>query len=118
LAVNVKKQKSSTNVVYCSAQNVAMLYIGRLVAGMCVGVIFVAAPGYITEVADPTMRGTLGSCFQLLVTVGIFLMDFIGIWTNWRVIGIVAAAIAALATLAMVFLAYETPNDCLSVHGR
>lgn len=64
------------------ANNVLMLYFGRLITGMASGACCIAAPLYTSEIAHKTLRGTLGSYFQLMVTVGIFLAYLFGKYLN------------------------------------
>lgn len=60
------------------AKNVLMLYFGRLITGMAAGACCIAAPLYTIEIAHKSLRGTLGSYFQLMVTVGIFIAYLFG----------------------------------------
>ncbi|GJQ70737.1 hypothetical protein Trydic_g670 [Trypoxylus dichotomus] len=53
------------------AYNLPMLYFGRCITGMAAGACSIAAPLYISEISQKEIRGTLGSYFQLMVTVGI-----------------------------------------------
>ncbi|SMN22156.1 similar to Saccharomyces cerevisiae YDR343C HXT6 Low-affinity glucose transporter of the major facilitator superfamily [Maudiozyma saulgeensis] len=53
--------------------------IGRIFSGMGVGGISVYSPLLISEVSPKHLRGTLVSCFQLMITLGIFL----GYCTNY-----------------------------------
>nr|CAI6568570.1 AAC_HP1_G0025210.mRNA.1.CDS.1 [Saccharomyces cerevisiae] len=48
-------------------------FIGRIISGLGVGGITVLSPMLISEVAPSEMRGTLVSCYQLMITLGIFL---------------------------------------------
>ncbi|CAI4057329.1 hypothetical protein SUVZ_02G4570 [Saccharomyces uvarum] len=48
-------------------------FIGRIISGLGVGGIAVLSPMLISEVAPKDMRGTLVSCYQLMITLGIFL---------------------------------------------
>ncbi|WPK25374.1 hypothetical protein PUMCH_002686 [Australozyma saopauloensis] len=48
-------------------------FIGRLIAGLAVGTVSVISPLFISEVAPKQVRGTLVVCFQLCITLGIFL---------------------------------------------
>ncbi|CCD23835.1 hexose transporter HXT5 NDAI_0C01740 [Naumovozyma dairenensis CBS 421] len=48
-------------------------FIGRIISGLGVGGIAVLAPMLISEVAPKQLRGTLVSCYQLMITLGIFL---------------------------------------------
>ncbi|CCC70795.1 hypothetical protein NCAS_0F03110 [Naumovozyma castellii] len=54
-------------------------FIGRIISGLGVGGIAVLSPMLISEVAPKEMRGTLVSCYQLMITLGIFL----GYCTNY-----------------------------------
>jgi len=48
-------------------------FIGRLIAGLAVGTVSVVSPLFISEVSPKQIRGTLVCCFQLCITLGIFL---------------------------------------------
>lgn len=43
-----------------SAVNVWMLYVGRAMAGLCVGLLTLTLPVYLGETIQPEIRGTLG----------------------------------------------------------
>ncbi|KAF5279759.1 hypothetical protein FQA39_LY05449 [Lamprigera yunnana] len=60
------------------ANSILMLYAGRFITGMAAGACCVAAPLYTNEIAHKNIRGTLGSYFQLMVTVGILFAYVIG----------------------------------------
>ncbi|KAH3683028.1 hypothetical protein WICPIJ_005997 [Wickerhamomyces pijperi] len=48
-------------------------FIGRIIAGFAVGSIAVLSPMLIAESSPKVLRGTLVSCYQLMITLGIFL---------------------------------------------
>ncbi|KAF3985096.1 hypothetical protein FT663_03634 [Candidozyma haemuli var. vulneris] len=48
-------------------------FIGRMVTGLAVGTVSVVAPVFISEVAPKQVRGTLVCCYQLCITLGIFI---------------------------------------------
>ncbi|CCE64363.1 hypothetical protein TPHA_0H01570 [Tetrapisispora phaffii CBS 4417] len=48
-------------------------FIGRIISGLGVGGIAVLSPMLISEVSPKQLRGTLVSCYQLMITAGIFL---------------------------------------------
>ncbi|KAL3230183.1 putative glucose transporter HXT5 [Nakaseomyces bracarensis] len=54
-------------------------FIGRIISGLGVGGIAVLSPMLISEVSPKHMRGALVSCYQLMITCGIFL----GYCTNY-----------------------------------
>lgn len=48
-------------------------FIGRLITGLAVGIVTVLCPLFIGESSPKHLRGTLVYCFQLMITLGIFL---------------------------------------------
>ncbi|KAI5964638.1 uncharacterized protein KGF55_001707 [Candida pseudojiufengensis] len=49
------------------------IMIGRIITGLGVGTLSVVCPMFISEVSPRHLRGTLVCCFQLMITMGIFL---------------------------------------------
>ncbi|CAI5756326.1 unnamed protein product [Candida verbasci] len=49
------------------------IMIGRILTGIAVGCLSVLCPLFISEVSPKHLRGTLVCCFQLMITLGIFL---------------------------------------------
>lgn len=86
---------------------------GRLVVGMGVGAISVAAPLYIAEIAPAARRGTLLTVFQLMVTVGI-LLAYVGkeLFDNdpdsWRFL-LMVSAVPGLILSGLALLLVESP---------
>mmetsp|Transcript_26146 Transcript_26146/g.53019 ORF Transcript_26146/g.53019 Transcript_26146/m.53019 type:complete len:576 (+) Transcript_26146:162-1889(+) len=60
-------------IFMAAATNYVLLLIGRMVAGLGVGVAFIAAPVFISEVSPPSMRGELNTTFDVAINVGILL---------------------------------------------
>ena len=52
-------------VLLAAAQNVWMLFAGRYLCGMASGITTIAAPTYVSETSSPSVRGMLGSTFQV-----------------------------------------------------
>lgn len=77
--------------------NVWGLYVGRALTGVCVGVVSVAAPMYLSEIAENSIRGTLGTFFQLQLTVGVFVAYIVGLVKDAFFISVI------LSTLPIVF---------------
>jgi len=103
-----------------SAETFWILLSGRGVTGLAVGIISVAAPLYLSEIAPSHFRGGVVAAHQLAITIGIlfaysinYLLSASG---NWRLMfgwGIVPAAIQFIG---MLFLP-ETPAWLLE-HGH
>ena len=63
-----------------------MFYVGRFITGFAGGSYALAAPVYIGETAEASMRGALGSCMQLLLTVGILFCYALGAAVDWVIL--------------------------------
>ncbi|CAL1169505.1 unnamed protein product [Cladocopium goreaui] len=55
------------------AINMAMMLLGRIIAGFSVGLLSGNAPVYTSEIAPPALRGALVTGFQFAITVGIMI---------------------------------------------
>lgn len=90
------------------ANNVDMIFAGRFITGLAGGSFCVAAPLYTSEIAQKEIRGALGSYFQLLLTVGIFLVYIWGGYINPQITSVICA-IVPLVFGVVFFLQPETP---------
>ncbi|XP_073963126.1 facilitated trehalose transporter Tret1-like [Choristoneura fumiferana] len=99
------------------ANGAAMLIAARFFAGLATGGICVAAPMYIGEIAETSIRGSLGAFFQLFLTVGILFTFVIGGWTHWRVLSIISAVLPPLL-VAVFWWMPETPQYLLGKNRR
>lgn len=55
-----------------------MMMVGRVILGLASGAYSVACPMYTNEISEVEIRGTLGTYFQLQITIGILLSYVIG----------------------------------------
>ncbi|XP_037254941.1 solute carrier family 2, facilitated glucose transporter member 8 isoform X1 [Falco biarmicus] len=126
-------------VVIISAQNVWMLYFGRMLTGLASGITSLVVPVYISEVSHPKVRGMLVSCVQLMVVTGILgvyvagievralgykeeLSSFLpfrypGITLNWRWLAVLCSFPSCIMLLLMSFMP-ETPRFLLNRNKR
>lgn len=63
------------SVIEAVAPGAGVLIVGRLVVGVGVGVVSVAAPLYAAEMAPARWRGRFVSLYQLAITLGILIAD-------------------------------------------
>ncbi|EEF36716.1 sugar transport protein 8 [Ricinus communis] len=104
-------------ILNASAQNLAMLIIGRMFLGAGVGFGNQAVPLFISEIAPVKYRGGLNICFQLLCTLGILAANIINYFTSkhpygWR-ISLGGAAVPALVLLFGSMIIVETPTSLI-----
>jgi len=90
------------------APNVWVVYLGRFFTGVCTGICSIVCPVYVAETATPARRGFLGSCVQLMVTVGVMLVFVVGVSGSWRWISISCLAMIVVWMVALLFVP-ETP---------
>lgn len=122
-------------IVAAAANGYAMLIVARLLSGLGVGAVFVAAPMFIAEISPPALRGRMVTVNQLFLVTGIFLaavnnllivhLESLPIdWlrhlhlgeSNWRwMLGI--GALPAVFYLVALFFVPESPR-WHALHGR
>ncbi|XP_042344758.1 solute carrier family 2, facilitated glucose transporter member 8 [Plectropomus leopardus] len=103
--------------IIIAAQNVWMLYVGRVLTGLASGVTSLVVPLYISEMAHERVRGTLGSCVQLMVVFGIMGVYLAGLYLDWRWLAICSSIPPTLLMVCMCFMP-ETPRFLLSQGKR
>ncbi|KAJ9581443.1 hypothetical protein L9F63_023375, partial [Diploptera punctata] len=90
------------------ASSVGLLYLARLVAGLATGASCVVIPMYIGEIAEKSIRGSLGSLFQLMLTVGILYTYVFGAACDYMWLAILSAVIP-VALLVTFWKMPESP---------
>lgn len=95
------------------AVNVPMLLIGRILLGIAGGAFCVTAPTYTGEIAQPDIRGTLGSYFQLMLTVGILFVYVLGLADSLFVLNIVCLFVPIVFGVVFTLMP-ETPQYLVS----
>jgi len=91
------------------AQNLSMLIIGRVFTGIAGGAFCVAAPLFIGEIAQKEIRGTLGSYFQLMVTIGILFVYAVGAGVNVFWLSLICGLIPLVFGVVFFFMP-ESPT--------
>ncbi|KAF9485224.1 general substrate transporter [Pholiota conissans] len=73
------------------ASNVATLIVGRVIAGIAIGILSMTVPLYNTEVAPPKIRGFLVGLNQQMLGIGFIVANWVGYGsqfiksdTSWR----------------------------------
>ncbi|KAI9008892.1 general substrate transporter [Phycomyces nitens] len=113
-------------IVQVIGYSLAVLYVGRLVAGLGVGALSMLVPIYVAEVAHHKHRGFLGGLWMFFIATGLAS----SYWTNyavkrlvdsndnslWRIPLIIQTAPGLIMLFGMMCL-FETPR-WLAAHGR
>ncbi|XP_060645400.1 facilitated trehalose transporter Tret1-2 homolog isoform X1 [Drosophila nasuta] len=90
------------------ANSAGWLYFGRFLIGISTGSFCVVAPMYISEIAETSIRGTLGTLFQLLLTMGILFVYIVGSLVSWSTLSMMCLVVPVLLFIGMLMLP-ETP---------
>ncbi|XP_023947081.1 facilitated trehalose transporter Tret1 [Bicyclus anynana] len=100
-------------ILIAFAQNVPMIYVGRLLVGLGSGMVGAPARVYTCEVSQPHLRGMLGAMASVGVSTGVLIQYVIGSVTSWNILAGLSATVPILSLLGMLFLP-ETPNYLLT----
>ncbi|WP_083914573.1 sugar porter family MFS transporter [Ilumatobacter nonamiensis] len=99
------------SIVQAIAPSVVVLIAGRFIIGAGVGIASVAAPMFVAESAPAKLRGRYVSGYQLAITIGIFVAQFVDYGLSedgtWRLMVGLGAATGVLLLLA----AYPVPHS-------
>lgn len=90
------------------AQNSLTLIMARIFAGIGTGGICVIGPIYIGEIAENSLRGTLGALLNMFLALGILITSVIGSFTTWRVLSMALCTIPIMFFVSFFFMP-ETP---------
>lgn len=95
------------------ATSFEMMLIARFILGISGGAFCVTAPMYTGEIAEKDIRGTLGSFFQLMITIGILFVYALGAALNVFWLSVVAGTIPLIFGAIFVFMP-ESPTYLVS----
>lgn len=95
--------------VLLSFANSMVLYcVARFFCGFCGGAFCVAAPNYTAELSEPSIRGFLGTLFQLMICSGIAIAYALGEFKSRFALSIPPSAFPIVLALLIFFL-HESP---------
>merc|ERR1719322_1885522 len=89
-----------------TSDTVWLFYLGRILTGLGGGAFSLAAPSFVSEIAEPRVRGALGALMQFQVTIGILFVTALNInqAVDWVVITGICVGPPVLMVLAMFFV--------------
>jgi MFS transporter, sugar porter (SP) family len=102
-------------IMITAANAVGILYAARLIAGFATGATTVVAPMFIGEIAESSVRGALGSYFQLMLTVGILYTYVVGAIANYIWLGILSGIVPVVFFLTFLRVP-ESPTYLMKKH--
>lgn len=103
-------------VLIIYADNIIYIYVGRLITGICVGLICVTTPPYLVEISTPDVRGLLGTSFQLFVVIGVLIVNGLGAVLHWKWLAVPSGVLVILALIGICFVP-ESPRWLIRKRG-
>ena len=70
--------------VLAIAQNAPMLYAGRVLSGVGMGIEGTVHPVYVCEVSSPGVRGPLAATGVIVITTGVLIAYILGTFISWK----------------------------------
>ncbi len=104
-----------TSVATAAAPSFALFICARFLGGIAVGGVSLLSPMYVSEVSPPSIRGRMGTFYQMSIITGILISYCINYLlrnageANWRWMFLTGAA-PSLLFLVLISLAPETPR--------
>lgn len=97
-------------------RDVWCIYLSRFLAGMWGGISYTITPIYLSEIAEPHVRGALNTLFTLMVYLGIMFEYSIGPYTSYTNLNLISFIIPAVFMVALNWIP-ESPYYFL-LHGE
>jgi SP family arabinose:H+ symporter-like MFS transporter len=106
---------AATSIATAASGSFTSFIMARFVGGLAVGAVSLLSPMYAAEVSPPSMRGRMGTLYQMSIVVGVivsyginYLLRNTGV-NNWRWMFLSGVAPSAVF-LVLVALAPESPR--------
>ncbi|XP_033231850.1 facilitated trehalose transporter Tret1-like [Belonocnema kinseyi] len=96
-------------ILIASAQNLPMIFFGRVLAGLATALATSPAIVYITEVARPELRGALMSFGPTLASFGMLLAYLMGAFVSWRLVAWFSIIFAVFPLFLIQIVVPESP---------
>lgn len=102
---------------HLSFNNVYVFYLGRFITGFGVGLACFALPLYSSEVSTPSIRGMMGSLFQLFVVLGTVVASVVLAFVpDWK-FGMLMPGVAGVIVGTSIWFIPESPRYVMDKYG-
>jgi MFS family permease len=86
------------------AKSIIVFYIIRIIAGVATGLTLVVLPLYICEIADPQIRGALGTFIYIFNLLGFLFMNVLGSYVSIKISSLIFSTIPMTLTLTFIWM--------------
>ncbi|KAF2884936.1 hypothetical protein ILUMI_21213 [Ignelater luminosus] len=91
-------------IMVAYAKSVEVLLSARFLAGVADGLAFCAVPMYLGEIADPRIRGLLGSSCSISWILGMLLINTIGSYISISITAIISSVVPVLLLVTFMWM--------------
>ncbi|XP_022185512.1 facilitated trehalose transporter Tret1-2 homolog isoform X1 [Nilaparvata lugens] len=100
-------------LIMLSEGRVSWIYLGRFMCGLAFGGVTVTVPLYNNEIVEDRLRGKIGSYFDLMLSLGLFLVYVIGANTSYYLFSVICCTFP-LAFVCLFVWMPESPYFLIS----
>ncbi|XP_037050226.1 facilitated trehalose transporter Tret1-like isoform X2 [Bradysia coprophila] len=98
--------------ILIQSNSINMILLGQLITGMTYGGMHLCVPLFVAEMADPRIRGFLGSILNLSITFGMLCAYITGAFLDYSNVPLIILPFPVIFLLSMIILP-ETPSSLL-----
>lgn len=91
-------------IMIAYAKSVVVLILARFIAGISDGLAFCALPMYLGEIADPKVRGALGSSVSVTWIFGTLLINVIGSYLSVSTTAVISSILPILCLVTFAWM--------------
>lgn len=100
-------------ILIAAAYNLPLILFGRLLTGLCVGLLGPLGPVYISETSEPKYRGFFLAGISLALAMGIMFTHVIGTFISWQRTSAICSLFPVLSVVLLLFVP-ESPTWLIS----
>ncbi|KAF5293484.1 hypothetical protein FQA39_LY02969 [Lamprigera yunnana] len=104
-------------LIVAIARNVYLLCLARFISGISGGGVSVVSAIYIADISDVSLRGILGSFFELLIYVGVIMVSTCGAYVHYITLTLILGCVALLGGIVFIFLP-ESPTYLVRMNKK
>ncbi|XP_065214185.1 facilitated trehalose transporter Tret1-2 homolog isoform X4 [Planococcus citri] len=97
--------------------SVAVIYISRFLTGIITGLFCAVLPLYVNEISEDSVRGSLGTLFQVFLTLGILFDYTLTLTHSYLIVNLACGAVTVLF-FAVAFLLPESHVYLMKKNNR